>query len=268
MCGRYALRADTTQLATLFDAVPAPEIPIRWNNTNISPSENIVIVTQTREPITEQLRRNLRLAQWGFLPQWVYADLTPVINARSETCSTKPFFRHALSHARCLIPFSWYYEWEIVGSTRKQPWMFCLIGKEGQQQCGQKVSPRYECPQNKDSTRGHICTQEADYLLQKAQVAAFAGLYSIMPDGRLTAVILTTAANKHVSFVHHRMPVILMQDQWDIWLETSWTNREEIHEMLTYYRSPRLSMAHCQPTSHVHSTASDIKMAGQQPLFG
>ena len=44
-------------------------------------------------------------------------------NARAETVETKPFFRDAFKHSRCLIPMSGYYEWQNTPSG-KQPWYF------------------------------------------------------------------------------------------------------------------------------------------------
>ena len=45
-----------------------------------------------------------------------------MINARSETASTKPAFRNALKSRRCLIPDG-FYEWSRMGKA-KQPYCF------------------------------------------------------------------------------------------------------------------------------------------------
>ena len=46
---------------------------------------------------------------WGF-PR--FDGKGEVINARSETATQKNMFRRALMEGRCLIPSSWYFEWE------------------------------------------------------------------------------------------------------------------------------------------------------------
>ena len=46
-----------------------------------------------------------------------------LINARSETVTSKPAFREAFERRRCLIPADGFYEWRRVG-TAKQPFHF------------------------------------------------------------------------------------------------------------------------------------------------
>jgi putative SOS response-associated peptidase YedK len=52
-----------------------------------------------------------------------------MINARSETASTKPAFRDPLKFRRCLIPADGFYEWKKTDSS-KQP--FCFEVSEGE----------------------------------------------------------------------------------------------------------------------------------------
>jgi putative SOS response-associated peptidase YedK len=48
--------------------------------------------------------------RWGLVPHWWHRPLTELraatFNARSKTVETKPFFRDAFEHNRCLIPMS------------------------------------------------------------------------------------------------------------------------------------------------------------------
>jgi putative SOS response-associated peptidase YedK len=52
-----------------------------------------------------------------------------MINARSETASSKPAFREALQSRRCLIPADGFYEWQRTGKVN-QP--YCFEVNEGQ----------------------------------------------------------------------------------------------------------------------------------------
>jgi putative SOS response-associated peptidase YedK len=56
-------------------------------------------------------------------PQTIKEAKMATFNARAETVETKPFFRDAFKHSRCLIPISGYYEWQNTPSG-KQPWYF------------------------------------------------------------------------------------------------------------------------------------------------
>ena len=46
---------------------------------------------------------------WGFtLPR----SSSPMVNARVETASTKPTFKESWERRRCIVPASYYFEWE------------------------------------------------------------------------------------------------------------------------------------------------------------
>ena len=60
------------------------------------------------------------LARWGLVPSWIKDPTAGVkpINARAEGIASKPMFRGALRHGRCLIPASGFYEWKGLGKTK------------------------------------------------------------------------------------------------------------------------------------------------------
>jgi len=147
---------------------------------NISPTEPIAVITQ------ENTHRHFRLMRWGLLPAWLKEpEGFPVLfNARGETLTSKATFKSAVRHRRCLIPADAFYEWSTVGK-KKTPYRF----------------------------------RKADHTL-----FAIAGLWETYAHANGseidTAAIITTDANGMVSAIYHRMPVIIPEDQFSLWLES------------------------------------------------
>ena len=121
--------------------------------------------------------------RWGFLPHWYKSETAGplLINARAETIAEKPAFRAACRDRRCLIVATGFYEWTKSDQDARLPWYF-------HRRDGAPI--------------------------------AFAGIWQNWgPDtGGPTCAIVTTAANTHVSKVHHRMPLIVETDDWPLWL--------------------------------------------------
>jgi putative SOS response-associated peptidase YedK len=145
---------------------------------NICPTEQVAVVTS--EPGADPVRR-LRPMRWGFVPHW-FADATDgplLINARAETVAEKPAFRQASRERRCLVPVSGFYEWHRT-DTARLPW-YC---------------------------------SRAD-----GAPLALAGIWQAWGEDRNpTFAILTTAANAAMSPIHHRVPVVIEQPDWALWL--------------------------------------------------
>lgn len=119
--------------------------------------------------------------RWGFIPHWYKTptDGPLLINARAETLAEKPAFRAACRDRRCLILATGFYEWTKDGDARL-PWYFAR---------------------------------------QDGGPLALAGVWQDWGDDpQPTCAIVTTAANQTLSTLHHRMPLILEQDQWALWL--------------------------------------------------
>jgi putative SOS response-associated peptidase YedK len=71
-------------------------------NTNFSPSQVAATIT-TAESGYQQIN-----ASWGIQPSW---SKKLIINAQSETAATKPTFKQAFQHQRCLVPCNGWFEW-------------------------------------------------------------------------------------------------------------------------------------------------------------
>jgi putative SOS response-associated peptidase YedK len=117
MCGRFAITLPDDAMASLFEAVPAndlPEVP----NYNVCPTNQVHTVT------SEDGHRRLRPMRWGFLPHWYKTENGGplLINARAETIAEKPAFKAAVRERRCLIPASGFYEWTKGEDGHRLPW--------------------------------------------------------------------------------------------------------------------------------------------------
>jgi len=172
---------------------------------NIPPTSDIAAVV----PNPRSDGRLVRMFRWGLVPPWSPGPEVgaKMINARSETVLEKPSFRDAFRSRRCLIPVDGFYEWQKRGGAR-QPFVF----------------------RRRDSG-----------------VFALAGLWDHWeyPGGhRLeTCTILTTAANSTMRPVHHRMPVILPEKDWKLWLDLGPDQAETLTGLLKPC-DPELLLAH------------------------
>ncbi|MBY5987663.1 SOS response-associated peptidase [Roseovarius atlanticus] len=147
-------------------------------NYNVCPTKDVHAVT------SDGAGRQLGSMRWGFLPHWYKTpnDGPLLINARAETIAEKPAFRAAARERRCLIPASGFYEWTKDADGNRLPWF---------------VHPA------------------------RGETLAFAGVYQSWDKGDApltTCAIVTTGANEPMSKIHHRMPVILAEKDWPLWL--------------------------------------------------
>lgn len=205
MCGRYALTSPPAAIAERFHLLWAPKIEAHYN---IAPSQMIPVVRETAEG------RALALLKWGLIPWWAKdAHIgAKLINARAESLASKPAFRDAYRHRRCLVPADAFYEWKPVAG-RKQPY----------------------------------CIRMRDHTL-----FGMAGLWEhwVAPDGQVveSCTIVTVEANALVGELHDRMPLILAPADYDAWLGAGTMAAALPHavaaeEMVAYPVSPLVSNA-------------------------
>ncbi len=178
VCGRYTLASvPPAELRGRFAISESVQIIPRYN---VAPGDPVLAITTDRagDPRAEMLR-------WGLVPPWSERPerVTRMINARVETASRLPAFRHAFERFRCLILADGFYEW-------------------------------------RSSPRG---AKQALHITRRDRAPfAFAGLWSIWRDSRgtqlRTCTILTTAANPAIAPLHNRMPVILQARDEEAWL--------------------------------------------------
>jgi putative SOS response-associated peptidase YedK len=179
MCGRFAVTLPNDAMARLFEAQPANDLP-DVPNYNVCPTNNVHVVS-----LGAEARRQLTSMRWGFLPHWYKKpNAGPLlINARAESIAEKPAFRDAARHRRALVVASGFYEWKKTAEGERNPW--------------------------------YITRSDGAPL-------AMAAIWQDWADpagARLrTCALVTTAANKEMGRIHHRMPVVLAPDDWRLWL--------------------------------------------------
>ena len=163
-----------------------PEQPNFPPRYNVAPTQPIAVVR------LQEAKRQFVLMRWGLLPSWVKDPkaFSVVINARGESVLDKPAFSNAMKRRRCLIPADGFYEWQATGG-RKQP--YYVRAKSG--------AP-----------------------------LAFAGLWETWtgPNGEEldTVAIITTTANRTLAAIHARMPVIVPEEAFDLWLNCAEVDAE------------------------------------------
>lgn len=149
---------------------------------NVAPTQDVPVVR-----LGEDGQRHLAMLRWGLVPHWA-KDLSigsRMINARGESVAEKPAFRDSFKHRRCIVVADGFYEWRSEDG-RKQPYAI----------------------------------RRPDHGL-----FAMAGLWARWSKGDgppvETCTIVTTGANRRLSELHERMPVILDRDDHEEWLAGS-----------------------------------------------
>lgn len=140
-----------------------------------------VCPTQSVAVVTADGGRRLRPMRWGFLPAWYKSptDGPLLINARSETIAEKPAFRAAVRERRCLVPVTGFYEWHRTKEARL-PWFVTRA----------------------DGTP-----------------LVLAGIWQDWGEEKMpTVAVVTTEANAAIAPIHHRVPLVIEEKDWGLWL--------------------------------------------------
>jgi putative SOS response-associated peptidase YedK len=210
MCGRYVSATPAQQLAEEFhvDAIKADDLPAKYN---VAPTDQVYAVALSREGV-----RQLGTFKWGLVPSWAKDPSvgSRMINARAETVSEKPAFRKLLQKRRCILPADGFYEWQRLGDPeqtrkpRKQP--FFIRRRDGKPMA---LAGLWEVWKERDNP-------DAEWLR--------------------SATIITGEPNELVGRIHDRMPVILPEEVWDIWLDPTNDDVDKLTALLVPYPADRL----------------------------
>ncbi len=260
MCGRYAASRKPEDLVSLFGVEkwePQEALAPDWN---VAPTKEVHAVIDRPLKGTGDPRpvRQMRKLKWGLVPSWAQSpDLgAKMINARAETVHEKPAFRRPFASRRCLLPADGYYEWCTARNE-------LMLEQEGKRKRPRK-QPYFVTP--------------AD-----GSVMAMAGLYefwrdSTLPDGHphawwTTCTVVTTDAEtaplagdsgedgpKSLAEIHPRMPLMLLPEVWDAWLDPARRSQEELRALL---EPPPPGMMRAYPVS---TEVSNVRNNGPELL--
>ena len=194
MCGRFVLYSLPPELQDFFDVRP---ITFEFSpNYNVAPTQEIPVIVRKDDG------RHLEKRRWGLVPFWAKDTSigSRMINARIESVTTKPSFKAAIRHRRCLIPANGFYEWK---------------GQEGGKQ------PFF-------------------LTLPSGEPLAFAGLWEIWrnkdaasdQEPYLSCTIITSEAGESVKDIHDRMPLILAPDAYEEWLDPKKKEPAQLEKLL------------------------------------
>ena len=164
MCGRYFIDDSLEGFEPLIEALnrgkPGGTPAVQIKTGEIRPTDVAPVIANSRAR-----RQRPFLMRWGFGGR----DSHVVINARSETALSRPMFRDAMLERRCLVPASYYFEWQAQGKRRIRHAM---------------------------TPDGPVMYMAGLYRLEPGEpLAAF--------------TILTQKADERIAHIHDRMPVLL-----------------------------------------------------------
>ncbi len=182
---------------------------------NVAPSQSVVAV------ISDGKKNRLISCRWGFVPQWSRELKTgfTMINAKAETVADSKAYKSAFRDHRCLVVADGFFEW------KKQD---------------RKKLPVY-------------------IHLRSGKPMALAGLYNLWtsPEGEevFTCTIIVTDANEVLAPVNERMPVIIPEEKFALWLDPAVHEKELLLPLLKACAADELEMY--PVTSKVNSARYD-----------
>ncbi len=170
---------ESPELRPIVEEMNRSPLVRRWQKTTgiitsgeVRPTDVVPVIAPNKNGI-----RTVYPMKWGF------SGRSLLMNARSETAAVKPMFKDAWRRNRCIVPASWYFEWEH------------LRGNDGKMHTGDKYMI-----QPKDAAMTWLC-----------------GLYRI-EEGLPVFVVLTREPGEEIQFIHDRMPLIMPEHLVNEWI--------------------------------------------------
>jgi len=227
MCGRFTVRSNLNLILQQFALDDEPDFDLT-PRYNIAPTQEVAVVRAT------EAGRELAMLRWGLIPSWSKDEKmgNRLLNARSETAAEKPSFRSAFRRRRCLVVADGFYEWKKIDSPAAES---ARGNGDADSQRGTK----------KTTSKRNSQTPKQPFLIhmQDGGPFAFAGLWETwkgprgaeLPTPIQSCTILTTEPNALMATIHDRMPVILPQEDYAMWLDPSFEGIEALQALQRPY---------------------------------
>jgi putative SOS response-associated peptidase YedK len=217
MCGRFVSSSPPDELAKYF-AVEEVAEQVLEPSYNVAPTQDIYVVFESGGV------RQLDAFHWGLVPFWAKDPSVgnKMINARSDSVTSKNTYKRAFAKRRCLIPADGFYEWmKVPGQKAKQPMYVERTDGEPLAFAGLWELWR---PKDAPDQGGRRVHDE-----EPARTAS-----ASPDDSRLlrSCTIITGTPNEKVAEFHDRMPVLLPPTAWDTWLDPENHDLETLGRLL------------------------------------
>lgn len=197
MCTRFYVEPDNEEIRAIIAEVQRSQLSGRFIKAGNAILTSGEIRPTNVVPVIASGRNGNKAAfpmKWGFqIP-----GRSLIVNARTETAFEKPTFKDSWEKHRCIIPASWYFEWEQ------------LIGNAGQKKNGDK------------------------YMIQPrgSSMTWLAGLYR-MEEGLPVFAVLTKETTPELQNIHDRMPLIFPKDLIQEWIKPDAKPKELLRYAVT-----------------------------------
>ena len=195
MCGRFTQQRPTSELAEIFDAEDLVDEP--GGRFNVAPTDPAAVIVKRDD------HRALAAYRWGLIPHWSESPATGnrMFNARAESIDRTPAFRYAFQKRRCLVPVDAFYEWRRATDAR-----------------------------------GKLVREPFAVARRDGRPMALAGLWAGWHDDDTGEVIrsftiVTTGPNDLMRPIHDRMPVVVPESAWELWLDPTLTSAPALAEL-------------------------------------
>ena len=179
MCCRYFIDDESEQFRTIIEEMSRSPLLGKWKPAAAIKTSGEIRLTD----IASVIAPNKAGSRTVFPMQWGYTGRSLLLNARSETAAEKPAFREDWRRHRCIVPATYYFEWEHRAAGHSVT----------------KTVSKYAI-HPKDTAMTWLC-----------------GLYRI-EGGVPRFVVLTREPADAIRFIHNRMPLILPEEFLDEWI--------------------------------------------------
>jgi putative SOS response-associated peptidase YedK len=170
------------------------------------PSYNIApsrMVPAVIRPL-ESKKREFKMLQWGFVAAWTQGGRL-VVNTRAEDIQDRPLFQESFEKWRCLVPMDGFYEWRHEAKETR-PFYFKM----------------------KDDRPFAVAGIWAKQTLETGTVESLS--------------LMTTTPNEAVRAIHDRMPVILEEKDFGLWMDMQDVRDfEKLKELLKPYPGEKMT---------------------------